>query len=90
MDLITSIIVWGMCIAVGVPLALIGLFHLLLPKSAWSAYRGWGKRWGADPQEIAPAYKHGAAMRTVGFATFLGGVFICLVPLLLGPLLRFF
>ena len=84
MDSITSGIAWGLCLVIGAPLTSIGLFHLLLPKSAWSVYRGWGRLWGADPQEIAPDYKSGAAMRVVGIALLLGGLSICLIPKLLG------
>ena len=65
-------------------MSLIGLFHLLIPRSAWSVYRRWGKLWGADPQEIAPSYKSGVAMRVVGVALLLGGLSICLIPKLLG------
>ena len=81
---ITSTIAWGLCLVIGGPMALIGLFHLLIPKSAWSVYRGWGKLWGADPQKIAPDYEPGFAMRAVGIALLLGGVSICLIPKLLG------
>ena len=84
MDSIASIFAWGLCLVIGGPMALIGLFHLLFPKSAWSVYRGWGKLWGADPQKIAPDYKSGFAMRAVGVALLLGGVSICLIPKLLG------
>ena len=84
MSSITSTVAWGLCLIIGGPMGLIGLFHLLFPKSAWSAYRGWGKLWGSDPQEIAPAYKSGCAMCVVGIALLLGGVSICLIPKLLG------
>ena len=83
MDIITSTVVWVLCIVIGGPMALIGLLHLLFPKSAWLVYRGWGNLWGADPQEIAPAYKLGCAMRVVGIVLLLGGVSICLIPKLL-------
>ncbi|MCP4839869.1 MAG: hypothetical protein GY894_11025 [Planctomycetes bacterium] len=81
---ITSVLAWGLCLVIGGPMALIGSFHLVFPRSAWSIYRGWGKLWGADPQKIAPDYKPGFAMRSVGVALFLGGVSICLIPKLLG------
>jgi hypothetical protein len=84
MDSITSILAWGLCLVIGGPMVLIGLFHLLFPGSAWSVYRGWGKLWGADPQKIAPDYKPGFTMRAVGVALLLGGVLICLIPRLLG------
>ena len=84
MDSITSDMAWGLCLVIGAPLTLIGLLHLLAPRFAWSVYRGWGKLWGADPQEIAPDYKSSAAMRMVGVALFLGGLSICLIPKLLG------
>ena len=84
MDSIALIFAWGLCLIIGGPMALFGLFHLLFPKSAWSVYRGWGKLWGADPQEIAPAYKSRRAMRLIGIALLLGGVLIGLIPKILG------
>ena len=84
MESITPILAWGLCLVIGGPMALIGSFHLVFPRSAWSVYRGWGKLWGADPQEIAPAYKSGFAMRALGVALLLGGLSICLIPKLLG------
>ena len=84
MDNIASVIVWGMCLIIGVPMAFIGAFHLLLPKAAWSVYRGWGRLWGSDPEEIAPGYKSGTAMRVVGLALGLGGAAICFIPKLMG------
>lgn len=83
MDYITLIFTWGLCLVIGGSMVLIGLFHLLFPKSAWSVYRVWGKLWGCNPEEIAPAYNSGCAMRVVGIALFLGGVSICLIPALL-------
>jgi hypothetical protein len=63
---------------------LLGFFHFFFPESAWSVYRGWGKLWNADPQEIAPAYNSGFAMRVVGFTCGTGGVFICAIPKVFG------
>ena len=80
----TSALAWGLCLVIGGPMVLIGSFHLVFPRSAWSIYRGWGKLWGADPQKIAPAYKSGSAMQAVGAALLLGGVSICLIPKLVG------
>jgi hypothetical protein len=73
-----------MCLIIGVPLALFGFFHLLLPKAAWSVYRGWGRLWGSDPEKIAPGYNSGTAMRLIGLALGLGGTVICFIPKLLG------
>ena len=84
MDNIASVIVWGVSLIIGVPMVLIGAFHLLFPRAAWSVYRGWGKLWGSDPAEIAPAYKSGAAMRVVGLTLVLGGATICYIPKLMG------
>ncbi len=84
MDSITPQIAWALCVVIGGPMALIGSFHLLFPRSAWSIYRGWGRLWGADPQATAPAYRSGCAMRAVGVALLLGGLSICLIPTLLG------
>ena len=81
---ITSTIAWALCLVIGGAMALIGLFHLLAPRSACSVYRGWGKLWGADPQKIAGDYKSGFAMGAVGLTLLLGGVSICLIPKLLG------
>ncbi len=85
METVTSIIVWGLCISIGGPLALLGFFHLLFPKSAWSLYRWWGRLWNADPQQIAPAYQSGSAMRVVGITCGASGVFICAIPKLFLP-----
>jgi len=84
MDSITSTVAWALCLVIGGPMSLIGLFHLLSPRLAWSAYRRWGRRWGSDPQEIAPNYKSSFAMRSVGVALLLGGLLICLIPKILG------
>ncbi len=86
MDMLTSILVWGLCLSIGGPLTLVGFFHFVFPKSAWSAYRGWGRLWKADPQEIAPEYNSSAAMRIVGMAVGLGGLVICLIPFAVGLL----
>jgi hypothetical protein len=79
-----SIVGWGLCLSIGCPLALLGFFHFVFPKTAWSVYRGWGRLWKADPQEIAPDYNAEAAMRFVGTVCGLGGFVICLIPKLLG------
>ncbi|MBD54677.1 hypothetical protein OAF83_01855 [Rubripirellula sp.] len=84
MDTFVSIVGWGLCLGIGGPLALIGFFHFAFPKAVWSVYRGWGRLWKADPQEIAPGYNSGAAMRVVGIACGLGGLVICVIPKLLG------
>ena len=84
MDSITSTSAWLLCLVIGGPLALIGLYHSLFPRSAWSVYRGWGRLWGSDPQAIAPSYKSRLAMWAVGVALTLGGLSICLIPKLLG------
>ena len=80
MNEIGSVIAWGTCISIGVPMLVIGLFHLLAPKAAWRLYRAGGKLWGSDPADIAPEYKSGAAMRLVAVVLTLGGGFICLIP----------
>ncbi|MBC8348183.1 MAG: hypothetical protein O3A82_02875 [Verrucomicrobia bacterium] len=80
MDLIVSIFSWGICLIIGVPLALLGFFHLFLPKTAWSVYRGWGRLWGSDPEKINPNYNSGSAMRVVGLAMGICGVVICFIP----------
>ena len=80
MDIITSIISWGICLIIGVPLVLLGCFHLFLPKAAWSVYRGWGRLWGSDPEKINPNYNSGSAMRVVGLAMGIGGIVICCIP----------
>ena len=80
MDLIFSIFSWGICLIIGVPLALLGFFHLFLPKTAWSVYRGWGRLWGSDPEKINPDYNSGSAMRVVGLAMGIGGIVICVIP----------
>ena len=84
MDTITSFVVWGLCLSIGGPIALVGLFHFLAPQRAWSVYRGWGKRWGADPQQVAPDYRSVSAMRVTGVTLLLGGIAISLTPKLLG------
>ena len=84
MEIITSVIAWGICLTIGAPMLLFGAFHLLVPNTAWSVYRGWGKLWGSDPAEIAPDYKSGVAMRVVGLALGLGGATICIMPKLMG------
>lgn len=84
MDNMVSLIAWAMCLMIGVPMVLIGAFHLLLPKAAWSAYRGWGKLWRSDPEKIAPGYTSGTAMRVIGLALGLGGAVICAIPKLMG------
>jgi hypothetical protein len=80
LDLIFSIFSWGICLIIGVPLALLGFFHLFLPKTAWSVYRGWGRLWGSDPEKINPDYNSGSAMRVVGLAMGIGGIVICVIP----------
>jgi hypothetical protein len=80
LDLIFSIFSWGICLIIGVPLALLGFFHLFLPKTAWSVYRGWGRLWGSDPEKINPNYNSGSAMRVVGLAMGICGVVICFIP----------
>ena len=80
MDIIFSVISWGMCLIIGVPLALLGCFHLLLPKAAWSVYRGWGRLWGSDPEKIDPGYNSGTAMRVIGLALGSVGTVICFIP----------
>jgi hypothetical protein len=80
MDLIFSVITWGMCLIIGAPLALLGFFHLFLPKAAWLVYRGWGRLWGSDPEKINPDYNSGSAMRVVGLAMGIGGIVICVIP----------
>tara|TARA_B100001964_G_scaffold175438_1_gene193216 strand:+ start:181 stop:435 length:255 start_codon:yes stop_codon:yes gene_type:complete len=84
MDIISLVISWGMCLIIGVPLALLGFFHLLFPKAAWSVYRGWGRLWGSDPEKIAPDYNSGTAMRVIGLTLGLGGAAICFIPKLVG------
>jgi len=84
MDTFASIVGWLICLSIGGPLALLGFFHVVFPKTAWSVYRRWGRLWKADPQEIAPDYNAGAAMRGVGIACGLGGLVICAIPKLLG------
>ena len=84
MDTFVSIVGWGLCLAIGGPLTLLGFFHFVFPKAVWSVYRGWGRLCKADPQEIAPDYNSGAAMRVVGIACGVGGLMICLAPKLLG------
>jgi hypothetical protein len=79
-----TVIAWVLCLLIGLPILLIGVFHLFLPRAAWSVYRAWGRLWGADPEKISPGYKSGAAMRVVGLALALGGAAICLIPKLLG------
>ena len=76
--------VWFLSLCIGRPIALLGFFHLLFPQSAWAVYRGWGKLWNADPQEIAPACKSGFAMRVIGIAYAFGGVVICAIPKVFG------
>ena len=83
-DTIASVLGWGLCLSIGAPLVLLGFFHFAFPKAAWSVYRGWGREWGADPQEIAPEYQSGVAMRVVGIACGLGGLVIGVIPKLLG------
>lgn len=84
MNNMASVIIWVLCLIIGVPMVLIGTFHLLFPKAAWSVYRGWGRLWGSDPGKIAPGYKSGTAMRAVGLALGLGGAMICAIPRLMG------
>lgn len=86
MDTFASIVAWGLCLSIGGPLTLVGFIHFVFPKAAWSVYRGWGRLWNADPQEIAPDYRSGAAMRVIGITCGLGGLMICCVPKLLGLL----
>jgi len=80
MDLIFSVITWGMCLIIGVPVALLGFFHLFLPKTAWSVYRGWCRLGAAAPEKINPDYNSGSAMRVVGLAMGIGGIVICCIP----------
>ena len=80
MNTLTAIVAWSLCLLIGGPMSLIGLFHLLAPRAAWRLYRGWGKRWGSDPEEISPDYPSSFAMRTVGFTLFMFGLAICQVP----------
>ena len=84
MDNVASVIVWAMCLIIGAPMALVGAFHLLFPKAAWSVYRGWGKLWGFDSEKIAPGYQSGTAMRVVGLVLGVGGAAICFIPRLMG------
>jgi hypothetical protein len=65
-------------------MTLIGAVHVACPGMAWFVYREWGRLWGADPQEIAPQYRHRPAMLMVGVALGGGGVAICLLPFVLG------
>lgn len=83
-DTIASVVGWGLCLGIGAPLVLLGFLHFAFPKAAWSVYRGWGRSWAADPQEIAPEYKSSVAMRVVGIACGLGGLAICVTPTLMG------
>ena len=88
-DTIASVLGWGLCLGIGAPLVLLGFFHFAFPKAAWSVYRGWsrawgGRAWGADPQEIAPEYQSGVAMRVVGIACGLGSLVIRVTAKLFG------
>jgi len=85
-DTIASVVAWVLCLGIGMPLALLGFFHFAFPKAAWSVYRGWGRVWKVDPQEAAPDFRSGAAMRFVGIALGLAGLVICVTPKLLALL----
>ena len=60
------------------------LFPFCVPQGSLVGLSRVARRWKADPQEIAPGYNSGAAMRVVGIACGLGGLVICVIPKLLG------
>ena len=60
MEIITSVIAWGICLTIGAPMLLFGAFHLLVPNTAWSVYRGWGKLWARWSNDLHHAQTHGA------------------------------